>query len=59
MSCRNQARKIGKPFPPLHIRRRNFLAKCAAAETALQRRENEGKEENTISKVEKKKKAKR
>jgi hypothetical protein len=35
--CRNQARAIGAPFEPLHVRRRNILAKCAAAERELMR----------------------
>jgi hypothetical protein len=33
--CQIQACKMGTPFAPLHIRRRNILAKCAAAERAL------------------------
>jgi hypothetical protein len=31
-SCRSQARKLGVPFQNSKIRRRNILAKCAAAE---------------------------
>lgn len=31
-SCRIQARKLGAPFENTIIRRRNILAKCAAAE---------------------------
>jgi hypothetical protein len=34
-SCRSQARKMGVPFENSKIRRRNILAKCAAAEEAL------------------------
>jgi hypothetical protein len=34
--CQNQARAMGVPFEPLHVRRRNILAKCVAAEKALQ-----------------------
>jgi hypothetical protein len=33
-ACRNQARAMGTPFEPLHVRRRNIVAKCAAAEKA-------------------------
>jgi len=33
-ACRNQARAMGTPFEPLYVRRRNTLAKCAAAEKA-------------------------
>jgi len=36
-SCRSQARKMGVPFENLQIKRRNILAKCAAAEKALAR----------------------
>jgi hypothetical protein len=36
-SCRSQARKIGAPFEHTMIRRRNTLAKCAAAEKELSR----------------------
>lgn len=32
--CRQQARAIGTPFEPLHVRRKKILAKCAAAEKA-------------------------
>jgi hypothetical protein len=35
--CRQQARAIGTPFEPLHVRRKNILAKCAAAERELMR----------------------
>jgi len=35
--CRIQARKMGVPFENSTIRRRNILAKCAAAEKALAR----------------------
>jgi len=31
-SCQNQAGAMGKPFVPARTRRRNFSAKCAAAE---------------------------
>jgi len=36
-SCRSQARKMGVPLENLQIKRRNILAKCAAAEKALAR----------------------
>jgi len=36
-SCRSQARKMGVPFENSQIKRRNVLAKCAAAEKALAR----------------------
>lgn len=36
-ACRNQARAMGTPFEPLYIRRRNFVAKCVAAEKAYVR----------------------
>jgi hypothetical protein len=36
-ACRNQARVMGTPFEPPHVRRRNIVAKCAAAERALAR----------------------
>lgn len=35
--CRTQARFAGTPFTPLRDRRRDQLAKCAAAERALAR----------------------
>jgi hypothetical protein len=31
-SCRSQARKLGVPFENSKIRRKNILAKCAAAD---------------------------
>jgi hypothetical protein len=34
-SCRSQTRKMGVPFENSQTKRRNFLAKCAAAEKAL------------------------
>lgn len=34
-SCRMQARKMGSPFENSKIRRKNMLAKCAAAEQEL------------------------
>jgi hypothetical protein len=37
VSCRNQARKMGVPFENTIIRRKNILAKCAAAERELSR----------------------
>jgi hypothetical protein len=36
-SCRSQARKLGVPFENSRIRRKNILAKCAAAELELSR----------------------
>jgi hypothetical protein len=36
-ACRNQAKKIGTPFTPMQIMRKNIKAKCAAAEKALAR----------------------
>jgi hypothetical protein len=36
-ACRNQARAIGTPFQPLYVRRRNIVAKCAAAEKSWMR----------------------
>jgi hypothetical protein len=36
-SCKIQACRMDTPFVPLHIRRREILAKCAAAERALVR----------------------
>jgi hypothetical protein len=36
-SCRSQARKMGVPFENSRTKRRNFLARCAAAEKALAR----------------------
>jgi hypothetical protein len=33
----NQAKKIGTPFTPMQIMRKNIKAKCAAAEKALAR----------------------
>jgi hypothetical protein len=36
-SCQIQARKMGVPFENSTIRRKNILAKCAAAEKALAR----------------------
>jgi hypothetical protein len=35
IACRKQARVTGKPFQPLHVRRKNIFAKCAAAEREL------------------------
>jgi hypothetical protein len=37
VSCRSQARKLGVPFENTMIRRKNILAKCAAAERELSR----------------------
>jgi hypothetical protein len=36
-ACRSQAKKIGTPFTPMQIMRKNIKAKCAAAEEALAR----------------------
>jgi hypothetical protein len=36
-ACRNQAKKIGTPFTPMQITRRNIKAKCADAEKTLAR----------------------
>ena len=33
-ACRNQAKRIGTPFTPRQITRKNIKAKCAAAEKA-------------------------
>jgi hypothetical protein len=34
-SCRNQARKMGKPFPHVRVTRMNIRTKCAEAEKNL------------------------
>jgi hypothetical protein len=36
-ACRIQARKIGTPFTPMQVMRKNIKAKCAAAEKTLAR----------------------
>lgn len=33
-ACRIQAQKIGTPFTPMQVMRKNIKAKCAAAEKA-------------------------
>jgi hypothetical protein len=34
-ACRNQAKRIGTPFTPMQIRRKNIKGRCAGAEKPL------------------------